>query len=240
MNKYLKIVIVIAIVIGVFLLAFLANQKESVDTISYKDYQEIKSDEGFVYYGDTDKADILKEFAKSASIEISILNPDDLSKSEIKSVDLKKETLYLYQDGKEVYSYDGDIVEYKLVKDFMKEGMIDNSYISITVDDYTKIIKEKGYHFMFIGSDSCGYCTQFKDSIKEVLKDNDFNVYYLNVQNLSQSEYETLTATDSYLTENEWRTPINFLYKNGKRIDLVNGYVDSTKLTKFLKENKVI
>ena len=93
---------------------------------------------------------------------------------------------------------------------------------------------------MFIGSEQCGYCTQFKDSIKESLENNDFNVYYIDISTLSEDEYNELVKTDEYMSQNEWGTPLNLLYKDGKRIAELNGYVSSDELVEFLKENKVI
>ena len=42
------------------------------------------------------------------------------------------------------------------------------------------------------------------------------------------------------MQEKEWGTPLNLLYKDGKRVKELNGYVDKDELVKFLKENKVI
>lgn len=242
MNKYVKIVIGILIVVAVFLLAFLATGKEAVEVISYKDYQDIKDSDGFVYYGSKDEEETLKTFADSAGIEISILDPEDLSKSEVKSAALEEGNLYLYEEGKNVYTYDGKIEQNSLVKAFMEEGLIAKTYISIGIDEYLDIIKEDGYHLMFIGRDTCGYCVQFKDSINESLEDYDYNVYYLNIDNLTSEDIEKLYTTDDFFTDNEgnWGTPLTFLYHDGKRIAEINEYVDANKLISFLKENNVI
>lgn len=240
MNKYLKIAIVAIIIIAVFCLSFFATAKENVETITYDEFKELKEKEAFIYFGTEKEKEVLEVFAEDSDIEISILNSEDLSKGEIKASGLEKGTLYLYKDGKSVYEYSDEITQEKLVRSFMEEGFIDKNYISITLDEYLDIIEEKGYHLMFIGSDSCSYCDMFKESINEALKNNDFNVYYLNLDNVAQEDMEKLYATDSYLTEEEWGTPLTFLYKNGKRIDVLNGYVETAELEEFLKENKVI
>lgn len=240
MNKSLKIVISVVVIALVLLLAFFVGAKQSVEIISYKDYQKIKEQDGYIYYGSENNLETLKKIAKNIDVKIGILDPKDLSKSEIKTENLKEGTIYLYKDGEVVYKYNNELIEYKLIQSMMSEDLIERNYISITIEDYLEIIKEKGNHFMFIGSDTCGYCTQFKESIKETLKDYDYNVYYLNIGNLTQEETEKLYATDSYFSENEWGTPLNFLYKDGKRVNELSGYVDSKELTNFLKENKVI
>ena len=240
MNKYLKVAAVVIIIVLVFCLSFFASAKESVETISYDEYEKLIKGEAFIYFGSEEEKEVLKSFADKNDIEISILNPEELSKSEIKSSGLKEGNIYLYKDGKEVYKYSGNITESDLTKDFKEEGLIAKEYVQITLDEYLDIIKKDGYHLMFIGSDSCSYCDMFKESINESLKDNNYNVYYLNIQDVSQEEVSKLYETDSYFTEEEWGTPLTFLYKDGKRIDVLNGYVETSELNKFLKENKVI
>lgn len=235
MNKYLKIAIVSVIIIGVFVFALLVSGKQSVELIDYDDFAKISSGDGFVYYGSKESKEQLKEIAKNAGIEIGILDS-----TEFKSEKLEKDTFYRYENGKVTYKYNGEVNGYKFEEDLMAEGILDRTYVTISLDEYKKIIKEKGYHFMFIGSEECGYCTQFKDSIAESLKDNEYKIYYIDISTLSETEYNELVATDSYMSENEWGTPLNLLYKDGKRVAELNGYVSSDELVKFLEENKVI
>ena len=234
MNKYLKIAIVSVIVIGVFVFALLVTGKQAVKSIDYDEFTEISNGDGFVYYGSEETKTSLKEIANLADIEIGILDS-----AEFKSEKLKKDTFYKYENGKVVYKYTGDINSYKFKEGLVDEGIF-KSYITISLDEYKEVIKKKGYHFMFIGSEQCGYCTQFKDSIKESLKNNDYKVYYIDISTLTQDEYNELVKTDEYMSQNEWGTPLNLLYKDGKRIDELNGYVSSDELVEFLKENKVI
>lgn len=240
MKKYLQISLITLAVVIVFVLAFLVEAKDNVYDITYNEYKEITKSDGIVYYGNEDEIEELKAFADEKDLEIAILNPENLSKSEVKQLDLSKETIYVYEDGKKVYKYDDEITSSKLISAFAEEGLIDRTFKTITLDEYLKIIKKDGYHFMFIGSESCGYCTQFKESINESLEDYDYNVYYLDIGTLSEDDFDKLYDTDSYFSENEWGTPLNFLYKDGKRIGEINGYVETSELVKFLKNKKVV
>lgn len=234
MNKYLKIAIVSVIVIGVFVFALLVTGKQAVKSIDYDEFTEISNGDGFVYYGSEETKTSLKEIANLADIEIGILDS-----TEFKSEKLKEDTFYKYENGKVVYKYTGDINSYKFKEGLVDEGIF-KSYITISLDEYKEVIKKKGYHFMFIGSEQCGYCTQFKGSVEESLKNNDYKVYYIDISTLTQDEYNELVKTDEYMSQNEWGTPLNLLYKDGKRIAELNGYVSSDELVEFLKENKVI
>lgn len=234
MNKYIKIIIAILIVVAVFVFSFLVTGKKSADIISYEDYTKIVEKGGYVYYGKKENQETLKQIADDSDIEIGILDSDST-----KTEKLKEGTFYKYEDGKVKYKYTGDVQSYKFKK-YLAENGIYNSYITVSIDDYEKIIKEDGYNFMFIGSEQCGYCTKFKESIKESLKDYNYAIYYIDIASLSENEYNRLAKTDKYMSENEWGTPLNLLYKDGKRVKELSGYVPTEELNKFLKENKVI
>lgn len=239
MNKYVKVAIVVLAVVVVFVLSFLVRGKQSVRDIDFNEYQNVVKKGGFVYYGSSDVKKTLKEFCDLYELEFNILNPEDLSESENKEIELKNDTIYNFENGKSTFTYSGDVSLEKLAEAFGKEELI-RTYKIISLDEYLKIIKSDGNHFMFIGSDSCGYCDKFKVSIIKALIKYDFNVYYLNIKNLSEDELSTLYATDKYFEENEWGTPLNFLYKDGKRVGELNGYVETDVLVNYLKENKVI
>ena len=95
MNKYVKIAIVIAIIVAVFLLSYLATGKKQVEFINNEEYSEIINKGGFVYYGTKDSENALTDIAKESDIKISILDS-----SENKTNKLKENTLYEYKDGK--------------------------------------------------------------------------------------------------------------------------------------------
>lgn len=236
MNKTLKTILLIVLVVGVLLVASFATGKKSVETITLEDYNKISSSDGFVYYGKSENMDLVKSIAKNYDLRISFLDS-----KENKNNDLKEGTLYEYKDGKEVYKFNGDFDGYKFTESLMEKGIAAKTYVTVTLDEYKKLIKEKGYHFMFIGRETCGYCTKFKDSIKEAMKNYNFMVYYIDTDTFSsEDEFNELVATDKYMSENEWGTPLNLLYKDGKRIDVLNGFVEADELIQFLKDNKVV
>ncbi len=236
MNKAVKIVLVVLLVAGVLVLAGLANGKKAVETITLEDYKKISTGDGFVYYGSSKNMKDVQDIAKDYNLTISFLDSDENENN-----DLKKETLYGYEKGKETYKYNGDFDSYKFAESLVEKGISLKEHVTVTLDEYKKIMNEKGYHLMFIGRETCGYCTQFKESIKEALQDHNFIVYYIDTDTFrSEDEYDELIATDKYMSENEWGTPLSFLYKDGKRIDVLNGYVPADELIKFLEKNKAV
>ena len=236
MNKAVKIGIILLLVVGVLLLASLANGKKAVKTITLEEYKTISSGNGFVYYGSGTNMSLIEDIAKTYNLEINFLDSD---KNE--NQDLKENTLYEYKKGKESYKYSGDFDSYKFSESLVEDGIHLKGHVTVSLDEYKKIKEAKGYHLMFIGRETCGYCTQFKDSIKEALQKYNFIVYYIDTDTFqTEDEYNELIATDKYMSENEWGTPLSLLYKDGKRIDVINGYVSAAELVDFLEANKVV
>ena len=66
MNKNLKTVLLIVLVIGVLLVAAFATGKKSVESITMEDYSKISKESGFVYYGKSSDMDTLKDLANDA------------------------------------------------------------------------------------------------------------------------------------------------------------------------------
>ena len=235
MNKSLKIILTVIGVLCVLGLAFFVGTNSGTKEITSGDFTKVSKKNSFIYYGPSKDFDIIKDVSDQTDLKIYLLDSDN---NDVK--DLKAGTLYRYEKGKEVYKYSGNFEHYSLYQDLMKNNYIDKTYLEVGINDYLEIMKSPGYNFMFIGSATCGYCTQFKDSINEALKDYDFNVYYIDISTLGEDDYKKLVASDNYMSENEWGTPLNLLYKDGKRVNVLNGYVPSDELVKFLKENKVV
>lgn len=244
MKKSLQVVIavvVVAVVLGgTFWLSGLKSSKIMAE-ITYSEYEDLKkSDEAYVFVGKEDEAyNELKKISKEDNLEVSFLNVDNLSDSEKKEVEDKTGSLTIYENGKEKLNYKDSFASYHFTEALMDNGIIDRSYVEVNLDEYLSIIEDKGKSLMFVGSSECSYCDMFKESVNAALKDYDFDIYYLDVLKLAEGDSDKLYATDPYFNE-EWGTPLNLLYVDGKRVDILNGYVETDKLVEFLKTNKVI
>lgn len=234
MNKTVKTILLVALVLGVLLIAAFATGKKSVESITLEEYKNVIKKEAIIYYGKDDSN--LKDIAEKYNLNIKFL---DSTKE--KNEELKEGTLYVYKKGKEVYSYDEDLNSYRLAEGLMKRDLTKRTYLTVTLDEYKKLKDAKGYHFMFIGRETCSYCTKFKESINKAMQDYNFMVYYIDTDTFEgEDEFNELIATDSYMSEEEWGTPLNLLYKDGKRVNVLNGFVEADELVQFLKDNKVV
>ena len=236
MNRTVKTIIVVVLIIVGLLIAAFATGGDKLKSITLDDYKALSESSGYLYYGSNENLSLVEDFINTYGVKVSFLDSDE---NEVK--DLKEGTLYRYEKGKVTYKYTGELSGSKFTKSLIDAGIASKSYITVSLDEYKKLIKADGYHFMFIGRETCGYCTEFKKAINEAMKKANFMVYYIDTDSLkSEEEFNELIATDSYMSENEWGTPLNLLYKDGKRIDVLNGYVPADELIQFLKDNKVV
>lgn len=235
---FLSIIIFILILV-VVLIPFLFGSTNLNGNISYKDFIKAKDGENsFIYYGTVKEKETLDTFKERYDTSIGVLNPKSLKDNEKKSVDLKENHLYIFNKGKQVYDEEFSF-SYKQIKNLMEKHLIAGNFIEVNIDEYKEIIKSKGTNVMFIGRETCSWCTKFKAEIKTALEDNDFIIYYIDTDKLG-GNYDPLFKTDEYFTKEDWGTPLTLIYKDGKRIDVINGYIGSSELVSNLKKNKVL
>lgn len=219
----IEMIVVIALLVGVYFISNALN-KSYFKEINYSKYQElIKSDEKvYVFVSDDYDYEVgLKKLGKSMKKYVYFLDSSKLTEeylNEIYGDDSNNSVLFTYKKGK--------VVESK-----------DISFKTISLDEYYKYIKAEGYNFIFIGSATCGYCTKFKPEIKTMLLMEDVNMYYLDLATLTEEQLNKLYESDEYFTTEEWGTPLNFLFKDGERIAVLNGYNDYNSLYNFMKSN---
>ena len=234
----LSIVILVLILI-VVLIPFLFGEPNLSGDINYEDFQKAKDGENsFIYYGTVKEKEKIDTFKERYETSIGVLSPSSLKDSEKKNIDLKENHLYIFNKGKQVYDEEFDF-SYKGIKELIEKHLITGNFIEVNIDEYKDIIKSEGTNYMFVGRETCSWCTKFKQEIKNALKDNTFIIYYIDTDKLGNS-LDPLYETDDYFTKEDWGTPLTLIYKDGKRIDVINGYVESSELVSNLKKNKVL
>ncbi len=238
------VVVLVIVVLGVILLSNFLTPK-FIEEITFDDYKsEVKDlEKGYLYVGDDSNIDILTTFAKEERITIYYLKSSSLTENQHKelSSNNKKNQLITWNEEKR-YKYDGSFSSYKFKKNLIDNKIIDNSIIEVNVNEYKDLVKNKDTKFMFIGSATCGYCTKYAPELKKVAsKYSDFRIYYIDIANIvTQDDYDTLTNTDKYLSENNWGTPLSLLYKGGKRVGEISGYISADEVIEVLKEKDII
>ncbi len=213
----------VIVLVGVFILSNVLN-KSYIQEITYEEYTKLKDEENknYVYTGDltTSIKSELNSYGKNNDTVIYHIDPSKLTKDQKEELGYTNDNFTIYENNEETKH------EVKL--------------INITVDEYLKLIKEKGFHFMFIGSKTCGYCTKFKEEISKAQLFHDFDIYYLDLYEVDEKSLNKLYESDDYFTTEQWGTPLNFLYKDGEKLGTIPGYVTSDELIKFLSDYSVI
>lgn len=238
---------IIVIILSVLIVLSTCLSKKTLKEITYDEYTKLveKGEDFVIYFGEENQSyNNIKEIISNSDATSYFVNTKNLTEEQREKVLEKEKTSFQeYIDKKKTYSYSDDNYKgYEFTQELMDNDIIERKYIEVSIDEYLNIIETKGYNFMFIGSNQCSYCTMFKESINKALKNNRFNVYYVDLarEDITDEQREKLYASDKYFAEEEWGTPLNLLYKDGKRIDVLNGYVDENELISFLQKNKVI
>ena len=90
-----------------------------------------------------------------------------------------------------------------------------------------------------LASTGCGHCQAYKPVINELSKVHKFNLYFFELEELSQDEQNVVLTT--YELENfTGSVPYTFIVKEGKIIDDTLGYADEETTVEFLTKNGLI
>ena len=152
--------------------------------------------------------------------------------------DLEYENEELNEEQKNLES---KLEELQAEKEEDKETEYDVSmFKSITSNDFINMFNEKNKtYFVYTGRSSCGFCVKFLPVLQQSIKDYDYSVYYLDVLTVDDSAYKTITNIDAKLEENFGYTPMVFAIRDGKVIDVNEGYTEYSVYKKFLEQNNV-
>ena len=240
MNNKVKTVLIIVVVIAVLLLAAFAPGKKFYEKISYEEYQKLDKP-SLVYVSDDDAAlDNFKDMDINKDYSIYYLDYSKLDDNARK--DVKNGVLELWKDKKFVGYYDFN-------RFVLKDGEKAPKLNTVDIDEYLKLKDSKGFNFMFIGRETCGYCTKFKEAIDALHKEYNVNINYIDTDSLDEQGMQQLLSTEEYLQNEQWGTPTSFVYYNGNQLDMISGYIDENALKEklntygikmFLMDNEVL
>ena len=183
---------------------------------------------------------VLKDIDINKKYSVLYLDYSKLDKNEKKKV--KKDVIEVWNDKKLVSTYNFDTF-------LLNKGEKGSSLKTVNIDEYLKLKDSKGFNFMFIGRETCGYCVKFKETIKELHKEYKVDINYIDTDSLDEAGFNKLTSTEEYLQQEQWGTPTSFVYYNGNQIDMISGYIDENALKEklntygieiFLIDNEVL
>ena len=104
---------------------------------------------------------------------------------------------------------------------------------TMNVSDW--ITKTKGNDVMVtvFAQTTCSWCKKFKPVVKEVIGEEKADIYWFDVDTVTQDEYSSLG--EAYSDLKDFGTPYTLITQNGKKIDEISGYVEKSTLIAKLK-----
>lgn len=114
-----------------------------------------------------------------------------------------------------------------------------SEFEQVSKDDIFNRVKESGYHVVYIGRSTCGYCTKFLPIMKEAQNQLGFKTWYLDITEIIDFVNEKIIDQDAYdkliaYNEKFGATPMVLVFKDGEYVDGFVGYTDLDTYVGFL------
>lgn len=107
----------------------------------------------------------------------------------------------------------------------------------LSMDEYLELIKEDEKNIILVARPTCSYCELFTPILKEAADNMDLEINYINTDSFTDEDWTTFTASLSYLSEEDWGTPLTLIVQNGEVVADNGGYVDLSTIKTFFEEN---
>lgn len=105
--------------------------------------------------------------------------------------------------------------------------------IELSYNDIKEKIENKENFVLCVSRTTCSHCADYKPKLKEVAKENNINIYYIDVDKYDEEEFSNLISFDG-------STPTTIFIKNGEEettSNRINGDVSKSKIIEKLKSN---
>lgn len=172
-----------------------------------------------------------------------------LDKLKIDADDFGTPHLTLTENGNVIDEIAGYVDEKELLAFLQKysfapsEATLPINYIGM--EEYRSLIDSNDAEVIVIGQTGCSHCMLAKPALLSIASDHNVKINYLNLTEVQSEENGTELINEfntslSYLTEEEWGTPLLMIVKNNKVVATSNGYVSENNYISFLKNQGII
>lgn len=103
-----------------------------------------------------------------------------------------------------------------------------------TYEQVQKKIEKKEDFILVLSQTTCSHCASYKPTLKEVSKQYDITIYYLDYDNYDE---DTISEILEYFNF-DGGTPTTFFFKEGKEISIMSRLVGSTSKEKVISALK--
>ena len=262
MDEKKKITVLISVMAAIILLIVVGSFYESAKSKKYlKDfYSAFKSDEGKLVMIGRDDCGWCQLFkpnldyiSEKYGFDFLYVNTNKLTSSVLKKLlkDINVSEsdfgtpLTLYVKGGSVVDSISGYADETVLFDFLKnyklvsaDSKLPLNYIDY--NGYKGVAKSTENKILVLGQTTCQYCIKSKLILNKIVDNYGILINYLDITNLTSEEREKLPKYISYLSDNEWGTPLTLIVKNGEVIDSANGMLDYDSFVKLFKDNGFI
>lgn len=104
----------------------------------------------------------------------------------------------------------------------------------ITWANVQKKIEKKEDFVLVLSQTTCSHCAQYKPTLKEVTKNYEVTIYYLDYDKYDEEEIKEILNTLNY----DGDTPTTFFFKEGSEISLMSRIIGAASKTKVIETLK--
>lgn len=128
-----------------------------------------------------------------------------------------------------------------LIGAFIADKVLGKSYLNeIKYDKLIEKIDNKENMILLISQTDCTHCISYKPKLEKVANEYKINIYYIDIDLLSEDNYNNLNSRISFATAG---TPLTVFLKNGEETTAANrikGDASREKIERKLKSNGFI
>jgi predicted bacteriocin transport accessory protein len=108
---------------------------------------------------------------------------------------------------------------------------------SIKASDAIKRLDAAESMVLVIGISTCSACKEYKPIVREIVKNYEVKIYYLELDSDVNTDVNALI--EKYLIEARW-TPTTYIFKNGVLVESKTGAIKYSTLKDWLQLNDII
>ena len=107
------------------------------------------------------------------------------------------------------------------------------TYTELSLDEFNKKLDNKDTFVMVIGKASCSACAAYKETMEEIIKDKQIEIFYLDLDKLDDDAYAKVHS--KYVIES---TPTTLFIRDGSEISAYVRLVGAAGYSKVIENLK--
>lgn len=263
MNEKKKIIIFFAVIalmiIGVIGINYMTKKANEKTIEKFEKLIDSKTEQ-LIYIGSPtcsycqQFSPVLEEITKTYDLKYEYLNVSEVSDGTLTKLlnklgtDSSTPQVVIVKEGKVINNQQGYtdrdgffefLQDNGLISKDEKLEAVDANLNKIDYIKYNELINSKEDQVIVIAQTGCSYCESAKPALNAIAKENEIDINWLNITELSEEDQVNVTSSLDIFAE-DFGTPLVIVVKNKKVLDSFSGYESQEQYEKFFKENNLI